>query len=356
MTSLIFALSACSTDTVSPDTQPVSELTPNEAPSGDFDTRIHDSAAMQAGTTIFGLNYPQDHQRIVEVDASGSIVWEYVLPDEVLAGQGGNVPSLTDVAVLEHDRLLFAVYGKGVFEIDREGQVLWSFLDAQASHDVDRLDNGNTLVTRTWAEKGQEQLVEVNRLGEVVWTWTGAGAFDAPMYAEVSDEGGAWMHINSVERRSDGSTAMCVRNFNAVTEIDEQGLMVRQTAMRSSGSDLHRTTGAFRGRRPHACEWQDQDTVLFATRSPERLIEVDVTTQSIEWEWSHPQVTTIRDADRLGNGNTLVVTGDRLLEVSAAGDIVWELTPPVHPDGIAEAHLLHAASRIGLDGQVHDID
>ncbi|MCP4809426.1 MAG: PQQ-binding-like beta-propeller repeat protein [Proteobacteria bacterium] len=351
--SILFAL-ACATEAPTPDTQPDVAVTPDAA--SEFDVTVHDADAMQAGTTVLGLSYPQYNQRILELDRDGDIVWEYVLPDEIVAGVQGSTPALTDVSVLEHDRILFSVHGKGVYEIDRAGELLWSHLDDQASHDVDRLDNGNTVYTRTWAGQGDAQVVEVNRLGEVVWSWSGGIEYQGNRYRDVSDEGGAWMHINAMERRADGSTAMCIRNFNAVSVIDASGELIEETSLYSGGSALFRSRGEIRGRRPHACEWQSDGVVVFATRSPERLIEVDTATQEVLWSWSHESVDTIRDADRLGNGNTLVVSSDRLLEITPAGDIVWELVPPAHPDGITQAHLLHAASRIGLDGQVHDID
>ena len=350
---MILTLFACST--VTPDSTTETPLTP-DVTAPEFTAVTHDADAVQAGTTVLGINYPQDQQRIVELDRDGQVVWQYLLPDEIVAGVQGSMPSLTDVSVLEHDRILFAVHGKGVYEIDRDGELLWSHEDAQASHDVDRLDDGNTLIARTWAGEGEPQVVEVNRLGDEVWSWSGGSEYASPRYAGVADEGGAWMHLNSVERHADGATAVCIRNFNAISILNAEGALVEETSLYSGGNALFRSRGEVRGRRPHACEWQADGTLLFAARAPERVMEMDLATQEIVWEWSHPSVETIRDADRLQNGNTLVVTADQILEVAPSGDIVWELTPPPHPEGITGSHLLHAASRIGLDGQVHDVD
>src|SRR5690606_23611054 len=61
-----------------------------------------------------------------------------------------------------------------VVEIDRDGNEAWVFQSGSRPLDVDRLGNGNTLVTN--AASG---VVEVDRAGRVVWQWANAGALDA---------------------------------------------------------------------------------------------------------------------------------------------------------------------------------
>jgi hypothetical protein len=67
-----------------------------------------------------------------------------------------------------------------------------------------------------------------------------------------------------------------------------------------------------------------------------RVLEIDPRTQQIVWQYAgtadHPLASIVRSAqERLANGNTLITEseGGRLLEVTPAGEIVWEYYNPV---------------------------
>ncbi|WP_320277356.1 arylsulfotransferase family protein [Mesorhizobium captivum] len=67
-----------------------------------------------------------------------------------------------------------------------------------------------------------------------------------------------------------------------------------------------------------------------------RVIEYDPRTSSVKWSYAgsaeHPFSSALRsDAQRLGNGNTLITESDggRIFEVTPAGDIVWEFVNPL---------------------------
>ena len=85
------------------------------------------------------------------------------------------------------------------------------------------------------------------------------------------------------------------------------------------------------------------------------MIEFDPATMAIVWQYAGsaewPFESAIRsDQQRLANGNTLIteLSGGRILEVTRAGDIVWQFVNPVrggeggHPD---PDRLLGAAPR-----------
>jgi len=90
---------------------------------------------------------------------NGRIIWEYVLPYNL---RKYNNPGF-DVELLSHDNILFVLPLKGIYEINRRGDVVWSYLDKQVTHDADRLPNGNVLVT------GTTKLLEFTPNGELVW-------------------------------------------------------------------------------------------------------------------------------------------------------------------------------------------
>jgi hypothetical protein len=70
------------------------------------------------------------------------------------------------------------------------------------------------------------------------------------------------------------------------------------------------------------------------------------------WSYANPELRTVRDADRLPNGNTLlqgVVTVDGtenavLIELTSAGEIVWLLRLLVEVSGV----VLQGAARGSL--------
>ncbi|MBW1801978.1 MAG: hypothetical protein JRJ85_14750, partial [Deltaproteobacteria bacterium] len=125
----------------------------------DIHVDIHVPDKVWQGTTILADNHRRGRPRIIEVDMRGRIVWEYVLP---LNLRQYNNPGF-DVELLPSNNVLFVLPGKGIYEINRNGEVVWSHLDKKVSHDADRIPNGNTLITGTTA------LIEITPDKEIVW-------------------------------------------------------------------------------------------------------------------------------------------------------------------------------------------
>jgi len=111
------------------------------------------------GTTLLADNHKKDQPKIIEMDMNGRIIWEYVLPNNL---RKYNNPGF-DVERLSNGNILFVLPLKGIYEINRRGDVVWSYLDKQVTHDADRLPNGNILIT------GTTKLLEFTTYGELVW-------------------------------------------------------------------------------------------------------------------------------------------------------------------------------------------
>ena len=79
------------------------------------------------------------------------------------------------------------------------------------------------------------------------------------------------------------------------------------------------------GRHPHEPEILPSGNMVVVLRKPHRVVEIERKTKAILWEFSKSGVETIRDADRLPNGNTLIVERTKILEVTTAGKVVWQL-------------------------------
>ncbi len=321
----------------------------NAAIGDDFNVSTLNAGKVFPGTTLFSVTTSFESQRIVEADMAGKTVWSYAIPRSLSGDKG----FLLDVNRLNNGHILFTLHHAGIFEITRAGKVVWRHLDSEASHDADRLANGNTLYNRGWAKKGEAVAREVTPDGKTVWSWNGLAAFDRPPFADVDREG--WMHVNSLTRLANGNTPISIRNFNTVVEVNPTGEVVWSITFRASaGKGFPATEGSIKGAANHEPEVLENGNLLLALRRPNRFVEFDRQSATIVWQWEHPDghkaLRTNREANRLPNGNTLVSSQDRLYEVTHDGEIVWQVNAPRGGDNRRK---FHKAIRIAPDGKAY---
>ena len=268
------------------------------------------------GTTLMGDLHDLTRPRIVEVNMLGEIVWEYDAPEDLK-----NYVSMGfSVVPLQNGNILAGFSKNGVYEINRTSKdIVWKFIDSKCSHDAERLGNGNTLVVD--GGYGQDtiqdaQVREINPQGQVVWSWYAKDhGFNQAPYNTINNQG--WTHTNAASRLQNGDTLISLRNFNIVVEVDRDGKVVR-------------TIGEGTMDQQHDPEALPNGNILFANPSPSspQVVEIDPTGKVV-WNYIIPEANTFssqatRDADRLQNGNTLITTANRLIEVTPQGDIVWQ--------------------------------
>lgn len=266
------------------------------------------------GTTLVGDLHDSARPRIVEVNTLGEIVWEYYLPEELKRYIN---PGFSAVP-LQNGNILAAYPGKGVFEINRTSKtVVWEYIDPRASHDAERLENGNTLIVD--GGYGRDTLedptvVEVNPRGQVIWSWYAKNEFNRAPYNTINNEG--WTHANAASRLQNGDTLVSLRNFNFVVFVDRNGKFVRTLG---EGVMTHQ----------HDPEVLPNGNLLFANPGPNpQVVEMDPEGKVV-WSYKIPKdiqysSESTRDADRLQNGNTLITSANRLSEVTPQGEIVWQ--------------------------------
>jgi hypothetical protein len=286
------------------------------------------------GTTLLADNHNPDRPRIIEVNMRGEIVWEYIIPSHL---KQYNNPGF-DVEWLPNNNILFVLPRHGVYEIDRNGNTVWSYLDEKISHDADRLPNGNTLVV--WGgndEVGDAQVKEVNPKGKIVWTWYAKDHFNKPPYKSIYRQG--WTHTNAASRLSNGNTLISLRNFDFIAEVDNRGSVVR-------------IIGDVILESPHDPEFLANGYIMVANqlrppRGVHSAVEIDPEMNKIVWQFpiQDRRIWPVRDANRLPNGNTLITGTTKLIEVTREGEIVWQLTlKGVTFDVASERGRLEAAS------------
>ncbi|MCA8958640.1 MAG: PQQ-binding-like beta-propeller repeat protein [Planctomycetes bacterium] len=222
--------------------------------------------------------------RILEFDAKGEQVFELVV-------DGG----LWDVELLPNGRFLVSQVKRGrVVEIDRTGKVLWKF-ECPSPIDADRLPNGHTLISCGRGGK----VVEIDRAGKEVWSFASKWPGD-------------------VDRLATGNTLLTDCPADTVTEVDPQGRIVsRWTA--NSPIDVQRLpngeTLVVLGNQHRRIELRDPTGKLIRTFAPVK----------------QPQTV-----QRLTNGHTLVGGDGELVEIDAAGKVVWRARGKV-----GDVHLAH---------------
>ncbi len=297
---------------------------PPPMPRGEADTAIevtvYDPESVWHGTTLLSDHHDENNPRIIEVNMLGEVLWEYVLPEDFKPYTNPG----PDVEMLSNGNILFVLPGKGVFEINRGGDVVWSHMDAKISHDADRLPNGNTLYAYgNRDEMEHAQAKEVTPEGELVWAWYAKDDFNKEAYLDVSchTQCGGWTHTNAVERLENGNTLVSPRNFGILVEVDPNGSTVR-----TIGNGLLEEV--------HEPETLPNGNILVANQilPNHEVIEFDPSTNKVVWRFVPPYaevekaaVMPLRDADRLPNGNVLVTGYAIMFEVTRDGDIVWQL-------------------------------
>ncbi|MFB6220133.1 MAG: aryl-sulfate sulfotransferase [Halolamina sp.] len=244
---------------------------------------------------------------------------------------------LYDVDTLQNGNLLLSTTEPGVSiveEIDSTtGEQVSEirFQDVLDSHDAD-LINGDELLINDMSQGGDDRIFVYNRTREeVVWEYRFAEHPEAFPRSGGGEYGDDWTHNNDVAQIRPGVFMVSVRNFDQVVAIDRETKEIRWRL----GED-ERLQTLFEQHNPDYLSGANETpTVLVADSRNDRVVEY----AREDGEWTETwvleggELNEPRDADRLPNGNTLVVDrrGHRLLEVTPTGEVVWEFYAPWQP-------------------------
>jgi hypothetical protein len=221
--------------------------------------------------------------RIMEVDSSGKKRWEIT-----------NLRYPMDASIIGNDRILVAEFhASQVTERDFKGKILWS-RQATSPTGAQRLATGNTLITT------RSQLIEVDRAGKEVWTWSPTDG----------------MEICQAQRMRNGQTAV----------LDSAGKYLR---LDSKGKELRSVqVGQMQGYGAGA-QFLPNDHVLMPVMMENKVAEYNGSGK-IVWEAHVDQPCS---AHRLPNGNVLVAlqNSQKVIEVNRSGKTVWEYKEQFQP-------------------------
>ena len=263
-----------------------------------------------------------------------------------------------------------------VTEYTWNGDVVWSHtMPDIAHHDIQRLDNGNSLFpyrvivpandkksiidrNRRLSKIRSDSIIEVNSEGETVWEWKAhehldlneCGRHACPSFkgSGAAKRSSDWTHINTTSiipenkwydkgdsRFKPGNILTLPRNWWTVLLIDKD---TKQEVWRYTGDYKGGLSG---GHEAHMIEKGlpgagnilifDNGRVHHAEES--YVLEVNPSTMKLEWVYDVGKQFFSKSAgsmQRFRNGNTLIsedVAG-RILEVNKNKEIVWEVNTP----------------------------
>jgi len=189
--------------------------------------------------------------------------------------------------------------------IVRKGQIVWSYHDPQGKGEISDavlLSNGNVLFAHQFG------VTEITPDKKVVWN------YDAPPKYEIHTAKAIGKDRVLFIENGESPKLILVNIVSGKTER-EWPLKVKKPM------DAH---GQFRH-----MSLTDAGTLLVAYMDLDKVSEYDVHAKEI---WS-VAVANPWSASRLENGNTLIVSGKKLVrEVNPQGETVWEFTPGDVPD------------------------
>ena len=341
------------------------------APGADGSVTVHDPAHAQDGLTL----YTSGHEAAAYlIDMDGEVLHEWRRPYSSVWEKGAAVrrPQPDShvyfrKAMVYPNGDLLAVYegvgdtpyGYGMVKLDRNSEVLWSYL-AHTHHDLDIGPDGRIYVlthefvdeplegfARLASPRLDDFLVILSPDGEELSKVSLIQAVAASAYRHLLYGVAAYaladpLHTNTVDVITEDAAA----NF-AFGEAGQVLLSFRELgAIAVLDPESERLEWAARG------SWLGQhdpdilpngNILLFDNygyfEKPEgrsRVIEFDPQTMEIVWQYAGtadgPFESLIRASqERLPNGNTLITesSGGRILEVTPAGEIVWQFVNPV---------------------------
>ncbi len=281
----------------------------NATPSSDSNLTVVTAQGGELGS--------DDDSRVLVFDPStGEAVWE-----------ANDYETYYDVDPLDNSTLLYAAISAdgGTYAVEHDwqsGEEERLFRLPFDSHDVDYLGDGEY----AYLDGGNDTAVVYNHTRqEVVWTYDFREHYPPSAgNGPESDYSGDYTHLNDVVPVDNGSKfLLSPRNFDRVMLVDRETKAVEWTL----GEEDNYTI--LNQQHNPSLVSTDPPTVLVADSENDRVVEYrrEDGDWTMVWEYEG-SLAWPRDADRLPNGNTLIVDSYRAIEVTPDREIVWESSIP----------------------------
>ena len=246
---------------------------------------------------ILVAEYGNTGNRLLEVSASGELIWEHKPPSLCVMFEP-----------LPNGNVVYAYGGKptGVQEVNRQHEVVWDWVSkSEQVIGMSRLANGHILV----GEQGPPQAVEVNAEREIVRT--------TPLSTSAK---AAHQQVRRLHLLPNGHILAAHEEEGAAREVDAAGKVVWEY------KNVGKTFDALR---------LENGNTLISCGDQKRVIEVTPAGE-IAWEFSGKDapelnLTWITSLQRLKNGNLVVCNflrgqegkGAHAFEVTREKKVIW---------------------------------
>jgi hypothetical protein len=284
--------------------------------------------------------------KVALLDESATVTWTY-------DGAPDGISWFYDVDPLPNGNVLIVNTYRDdgdpktlVYELDPDTRErVWTVeLPLEDTHDVDLINGDQLLVAnmRNYdaANDTADDRVVIYDVGaqmngsdepvdgdDVVWEWYFRNHYPADTDGGMDRD---WTHVNDVDKVGDGRYLVSPRNFDQVILIDRETGAIELRLGSDGDHDV-----LYEQHNPMYMETDDgEPVILVADSENDRVVEYTCSERTADgdcdwaltWELDDPSLNWPRDADRLPNGNTLIVDSlnHRVLEVTPDGEIVWE--------------------------------
>jgi hypothetical protein len=200
--------------------------------------------------------------------------------------------------------------------IDKDGKVEWE-MKLGGIHDIQLLENGNVLTHQG------TKIIEINlEQKKIIWE------FDAKSLAKEKH-----VEVHSVQRLPNGNTMISISGEGIIVEIDKDKKLVNSMKMKRNNPSAHSDTRLVRvlENGNYLVAHESDGAIREYKRSGEMVWEYSIPLFDQKEKGGHgPEAWGNRafSAIRLGNGNTLIGTGNghSVIEVTSEKEIVWHLS------------------------------
>jgi hypothetical protein len=304
-----------------------------------------DTVVSIQGYNIGGQVNPNKPARLVSVDPRGEEQW-------LLDRTDLNASWFYDVDPLpDGDLLLVGTFERQtrVFRLDGDSRTVeWQeTLPLWDTHDVTLTADDNLLVANmrnTNNGTSDDRVFVYNRTTDTVeWEW-----LFREHYPHDTDNGvsaGDWSHVNDVDVISEGLYMLSPRNFDQVVVVNRStgdivmrlGADGEHAILDEQHNPAYLQTEA--GAPTFLVADSENDRVVEYTcdnADPDHPLDGDMEPNcdwNLTWSVGDTGLEWPRDADRLPDGNTLVVDtlNHRVVEITPRGEVVWEYEAPWLP-------------------------
>lgn len=214
---------------------------------------------------------------------------------------------LSSIVYAERLVLVSASYGKNIIAIcDVKGKPIWQYKTRgrkrghSGHHDVHMLPNGNILFHDSWTH-----MAEITLDKKIVWEYDSA----------KQNVKGKRVDVHAFARLKNGETMIVESGRGRIIHVNKEGKLMKEFPLKKGATNTR------------WARMTEQGHYVVASEA-HGVTEYDADGKVV---WDYPIQGRVYGARRLKNGNMFICAGggNRILEVTAKKEIIWEVSKKV---------------------------